>query len=130
MKKPCLIKRRFRWARTCRLVVVLQSSSSSSFVLDRGSGWFARWKEDEWRKQAAGVSLVPPEKRPRTKDDEDDCGDRRRTNAVRFLMNTLVAHPIPSLIHAFPAEPWVSAVASSEITLSAAEAYSTQGYVG
>ena len=30
--------------------------------------------------------------------------DRRRTNAVRFLMNTLLAHPIPSLIHAFPAK--------------------------
>jgi hypothetical protein len=30
--------------------------------------------------------------------------DRRRTNAVRFLMNTFLAHPIPSLIHAFPAK--------------------------
>jgi hypothetical protein len=30
--------------------------------------------------------------------------DRRRTNAVRFLMNTLLAHPRPSLIHAFPAK--------------------------
>jgi hypothetical protein len=29
-------------------------------------------KKDEWRKQAAGVSLVPPEKRPRTKDDDED----------------------------------------------------------
>ena len=27
--------------------------------------------------------------------------DRRRTNAMRFLMNTLLAHPIPRLIHAF-----------------------------
>jgi len=26
------------------------------------------WKKDEWRKQAARVSLVLPEKRPRTKD--------------------------------------------------------------
>jgi hypothetical protein len=30
--------------------------------------------------------------------------DRRPTNAVRFLMNTLLAHPIPSLIRAFPAK--------------------------
>jgi len=29
------------------------------------------WKEDEWRKQATGVSVVPPEKRPRTKDEDD-----------------------------------------------------------
>ena len=27
--------------------------------------------------------------------------DRRRTNALRFLMNTLLAHPIPTLMHAF-----------------------------
>ena len=27
----------------------------------------------------------------------------RRTNAVRFLMNTLLAHQIPRLIHPFPA---------------------------
>ena len=29
------------------------------------------WKKDEWRKQAVGVSLVSPEKRPRTKDEDD-----------------------------------------------------------
>ena len=28
----------------------------------------------------------------------------RRTNPMRFLMNTLLAHPIPRLIHAFPAK--------------------------
>ena len=33
------------------------------------------WKEDEWRKQAVRVSLVPPEKRPRTKDDDEDEED-------------------------------------------------------
>jgi hypothetical protein len=27
--------------------------------------------KDEWRKQTVGVSLVPPEKRPRTKDDDE-----------------------------------------------------------
>jgi hypothetical protein len=30
------------------------------------------WKEDGWRKQAAGVSLVRPKKRPRTKDDDEE----------------------------------------------------------
>jgi hypothetical protein len=34
--------------------------------------------------------------------------DRRRTNAMRFLMNTLLAHPIPRLIHAFRQNPlWI-----------------------
>jgi hypothetical protein len=33
------------------------------------------WKRDEWRKQAAEVSLVPPEKRTRTKDDDEDDWD-------------------------------------------------------
>jgi hypothetical protein len=40
---------------------------------DRGS--LLGWNEDEWRKQAVGVSLVPPEKRPRTKDDDEDEQD-------------------------------------------------------
>jgi hypothetical protein len=31
--------------------------------------------------------------------------DRRRTNAVRFLMNTLIAHPIPLLMHVFRQNP-------------------------
>jgi hypothetical protein len=30
------------------------------------------WKRDEWRKQAAEVSLGSPEKRPRTKGDDED----------------------------------------------------------
>ena len=38
--------------------------------------------------------------------------DRRRTNAVRFLMNALLAHPIPSLIHAFPAKPSLGTLSS------------------
>ena len=34
--------------------------------------------------------------------------DRRRTNAMRFLMNTLLAHPVPRLIHAFRQNPlWI-----------------------
>jgi hypothetical protein len=34
-----------------------------------------------------------------------------RTNAVRFFVNALRAHPIPSLIHAFPAKTlWVRSV--------------------
>jgi hypothetical protein len=33
------------------------------------------WKKDEWRKQVVEVSLVPPEKRPRTKDDDEDEED-------------------------------------------------------
>jgi hypothetical protein len=33
----------------------------------------------EWRKQATGVSLVPPEKRPRAKDDDEDEKDWDRT---------------------------------------------------
>jgi hypothetical protein len=33
------------------------------------------WKEDEWRKRAVGVSLVPTEKRPRTKDDDEEDWD-------------------------------------------------------
>ena len=34
--------------------------------------------------------------------------DRSRTNAVRFLMNTLLAHPIPTLMHAFRQNPfWI-----------------------
>jgi hypothetical protein len=37
---------------------------------------FAGWKKDEWRKQATGVSLVPPEKRPRTKDEDEKDWDR------------------------------------------------------
>jgi hypothetical protein len=37
------------------------------------------WKEDEWRKQAEGVSVVPPEKRPRTKDDDEDEEDWNMT---------------------------------------------------
>jgi hypothetical protein len=35
-------------------------------------GGFPGWKKDERRKQATGVSLVPLEKRPRTKDDDED----------------------------------------------------------
>src|SRR5271163_1952479 len=46
------------------VVVVLRPRS--------GIAWFARWKEDERRKQALGVSLLPPEKRPRTKDEDED----------------------------------------------------------
>jgi hypothetical protein len=34
----------------------------------------------EWRKQATGVSLVPPEKRPRAKDDDEDEKDWDCTN--------------------------------------------------
>ena len=41
------------------------------------------WKEDEWRKQAVRVSLVPPEKRPRTKDDDEDEKDWDMTLTVR-----------------------------------------------
>ena len=34
--------------------------------------------------------------------------DRRRTNAMRFLMNTLLAHPTPRLMHAFRQNPlWI-----------------------
>jgi hypothetical protein len=32
-------------------------------------------EEDEWKKQAAGVSLVPPGKKRRTKDNDDDEDD-------------------------------------------------------
>src|SRR6202162_931523 len=59
------------------------SSSSSSFVLAGRSRQFAGWKKDEWRKQATGVSLVPPEKRPRTKDDDEDEDDWDRTLNIR-----------------------------------------------
>jgi hypothetical protein len=38
--------------------------------------------------------------------------DPRRTNPMRFLMNTLLAHPIPRLIHAFPAKPSLDTLAS------------------
>ena len=31
---------------------------------------------------------------------------------MRFLMNTLLAHPIPSLIHAFPAKPSLDTLGS------------------
>jgi hypothetical protein len=31
---------------------------------------------------------------------------------MRFLMNTLLAHPIPRLIHAFPAKPSLDTLAS------------------
>ena len=33
----------------------------------------------KWRKQATGVSLVPSEKRPRTKDDDEDEKDWDRS---------------------------------------------------
>ena len=36
----------------------------------------------------------------------------RRTNPMRFLMNTLLAHPIPRLIHAFPAKPSMDTLGS------------------
>src|SRR5271166_3617471 len=54
--------------------VISQSSSSFVVVLRPRSeiARFARWKEDERRKQALGVSLLPPEKRTRTKDDDED----------------------------------------------------------
>ena len=32
--------------------------------------------------------------------------DRRRTNAMRFLMKTIVVRPTPRLIHAFPQKPF------------------------
>jgi hypothetical protein len=65
---------RFRWARIYRLVVVLQSSSSFVVVLrpsvgDRGG--LPGLKKEEWRNKRR-VSLVPPEKRPRTKDEDED----------------------------------------------------------
>ena len=42
------------------------------------------------------------------------CIHRRRTNAVRFLMNTLLAHPIPTLMNALRQNPFVtSALAAS-----------------
>ena len=46
------------------------------------------------------------------------ANDRRRTNALRFLMNTLLAHPIPRLIQAFPANPlWIrSALAAVSVS--------------
>jgi hypothetical protein len=45
----------------------------SSSIGDRGG--LLGWKKDEWRKQAVGVSLLPPEKRPRTKDDDEEDWD-------------------------------------------------------
>jgi hypothetical protein len=45
--------------------VISQSSSSSSWVV-------LVCNKNEWRKQAVGVSLLSSEKRPRTKDDEED----------------------------------------------------------
>jgi hypothetical protein len=42
----------------------------SSSIGDRGG--LLGWKKNEWRKQAVGVSLLSSEKRPRTKDDEED----------------------------------------------------------
>ena len=44
--------------------------------------------------------------------------DRRRIHAVRFLMNTLLAHPIPSLIHAFPAKPSLGTLGSHAVFVS------------
>ena len=38
--------------------------------------------------------------------------DGRRTKAMRFLMNTLLAHPIPRLIHAFPAKNFLGTLGS------------------
>ena len=80
-----------RWARTYRLVVVWQSSSSSSFVLDRGSWRFARWKEDEPIKQALGVSLLPPEK---TAEDEGRRRGRRRSGNDAKQIRPYRANPI------------------------------------
>src|ERR1700738_2975744 len=44
--------------------------------------------------------------------------DRRPANALRFLMNTLLVHPIPRLIQAFPANPlWIrSALAAVSVS--------------
>ena len=64
------------------VVVVLRPRS--------GIARFARWKEDERRKQALGVSLLPPEKRPRTKDDDEDEDDWEMT------LNTY-RHEVPGL---------------------------------
>jgi hypothetical protein len=50
------------------LVVVLRLSIGNR-------GGLLGCKEDEWRKQAVGVSLVPPEKRPRTKDEDEEDWD-------------------------------------------------------
>jgi hypothetical protein len=67
------------------IIFLLQHSSAPDFWLldslaslrtsdisvgDRGG--LPGWKKDEWRKQVVGVSLVPPEKRPRTKDEDED----------------------------------------------------------
>ena len=38
--------------------------------------------------------------------------DRRRTNALRFLMKTLLARPASRLIHAFPAKPSMDTLGS------------------
>jgi hypothetical protein len=48
----------------------LISRRRPSSRLDRGG--LPGWKTNTWRKQAAGLSLLPPEIRTRTKDDEDD----------------------------------------------------------
>src|SRR6202021_956003 len=44
--------------------------------------------------------------------------DRRRTNAVRFLMNTLLAHPIPTLMHALGQNPFWLRLALTAVFMS------------
>ena len=51
------------------------SNPANRVVLDWDRGGLLGWKKDEWRKQAVGLSLLPPEKRPRTKDDDEDEED-------------------------------------------------------
>jgi hypothetical protein len=46
--------------------------------------------------------------------------DRRRTNAMRFLMKTIVVRPAPRLIHAFRQKPfWMRSGPAAAFTLSA-----------
>jgi hypothetical protein len=52
------------------LAIIPEIVLISSSIRDRGG--LLGWKEDEWRKQALGIPLVPPEKRPRTKDDDEE----------------------------------------------------------
>ena len=54
---------------------------------------------------------------------------RRRTNAVRFLMRTLRAHPAPRLIHAFRQKPlWICSGCAAVFVLPAKPGLGHLGY--
>jgi hypothetical protein len=67
------------------------SSSSSSFVSVGDRGGLPGWKKNTWRKQGAGLSLVPPEIRTRTKDD-------RRHDAKQIQIAGLLSYLPPGRV--------------------------------